>query len=98
MIAFVNYVITFSQLLTRSLILSRKVTFETNQIYFMTQKMPMGLSFYSPCSTKQSKIGCSALWIRDYCQNVLPMRFRESQSSYFGKKGMSLHADVFLMK
>lgn len=38
MIAFVNYVITFSQLLTRSLILSRKVTFQTNQIYFMTKK------------------------------------------------------------
>ena len=26
------------------------------------------------------------------------MQFRESQSSYFGKKGVSLHADVFLMK
>ena len=26
------------------------------------------------------------------------MQFREIQSSYFGKKGMSLHADVFLMK
>lgn len=40
----------------------------------------------------------TALWIRDYCQKVLPMKFRESQSSYFGKKGMTLHADVFLMR
>ena len=35
-------------------------------------------------------------------QGLLPkstlMQFRESQSTYFGKKGMSLHADVFLMK
>ena len=40
----------------------------------------------------------TCLWIRDYCQKVLPMQFRESQCSYFGKKGMSLHVDVFLMQ
>ena len=38
------------------------------------------------------------LWIRDYCQKILPMEFRESQSSYFGKKGMTLYCDVFLLK
>ena len=31
-------------------------------------------------------IETTGLWIRDYCQKVLPMEFRESQSSYFGKK------------
>lgn len=40
----------------------------------------------------------TCLWIRDYCQKVLPMQFHESQCSYFGKKGMSLHVDVFLMQ
>ena len=40
----------------------------------------------------------TGLWIKDYCQKVLPMEFRESQSSYFGKKGMTLHCDVFLLK
>ena len=38
------------------------------------------------------------LWIRDYCQKVLPIEFRESQFSYFGKKGMTLHCDVLLLK
>ena len=33
-----------------------------------------------------------------YCQKVLPMQFREGQCSYFGKKGMTLHADVFLLQ
>ena len=40
----------------------------------------------------------TALWIRDYCQNVLPIKFREQQCYYFGKKGMMLHVDVLLMK
>ena len=40
----------------------------------------------------------TGLWIRDYCQKVLPMEFRESQSSYFGKKGVTLHCDVFLLQ
>ena len=40
----------------------------------------------------------SCLWFRDYCQKILPMQFRESQFSYFGQKGMSLHANVMLMK
>ena len=58
------------------------------------------------CDVQQNKAKVDALdlvnertclWIRDYCQKVLPMQFRESQCSYFGKKGMSLHVDVFLM-
>ena len=41
---------------------------------------------------------CTGLWIRDYCQKVLPMQFIEGQCSYFGKKGMTLHTDFFLLK
>ena len=41
---------------------------------------------------------CIRLWIRDYCQEVLPMQFREGWCSCFGKKGMTLHADVFLLQ
>ena len=33
-------------------------------------------------------------WLKDYCQKVIPMKFREGQVDYFGKKGMSLHVDV----
>ena len=40
----------------------------------------------------------TAFWLRDFCQNVLPKKFRESQQDYYGKKGISLHVDVFLMK
>ena len=40
---------------------------------------------------------CIRLWIRDCCQKVLPMQFTEGQCSYFGKKGMNLHA-VFLLQ
>ena len=29
---------------------------------------------------------------------VLPVRYREKQNDYFGKKGMSLHIDVFFRK
>ena len=41
---------------------------------------------------------CIRLWIRDCCQKVLPMQFTEGQCSYFGKKGMNLHADIFLLQ
>ena len=40
----------------------------------------------------------TAFWLRDFCQKVLPVKFWESQQDYYGKKGISLHADVFLMK
>lgn len=39
-----------------------------------------------------------AFWLRDWAQKVLPLSFREKQSDYFGKKGMSLHIDVFFQK
>ena len=41
---------------------------------------------------------CTGLWIRDYYQKVLLMQFREGQCSYFGKKGMTLHTNVFLLE
>ena len=54
---------------------------------------------------KQAKIFCSkqisaetAFWLRDYSQKVLPRSYREGQQSYFGKKGMSMHIDIFYTK
>ena len=38
------------------------------------------------------------LWLKDYAQKVLPALFREGQCRYFGKKGMSLHIDVFFLR
>ena len=32
--------------------------------------------------------------LKDYCQKVLPSKFRKGQKEYFGKKGMILHVDV----
>ena len=40
----------------------------------------------------------SAFWLRNFCQNVLHVKFQESHQDYCGKKGTSLHVDVFLMK
>ena len=42
-------------------------------------------------------------WLKDYFSQkvllpVLPTQYREGQKSYFGKKGMSLHVDVFFHK
>jgi hypothetical protein len=34
----------------------------------------------------------------EWSQKILPQRFRERQSSYFGKKGMSLLVGSFLFK
>ena len=39
-----------------------------------------------------------AFWLKDWAQKVLPFTFREKQSDYFGKKGMSVHVDVFFKK
>ena len=54
---------------------------------------------------KQAKIDCfqkitniDGLWLKDYAQKILPMLYREGQRSYFGKKGMTLHIDVFYIK
>ena len=40
----------------------------------------------------------TAFWLKDFAQKLLPMRFREGQREYFGKKGMSIHIDVFFRK
>ena len=40
----------------------------------------------------------TAFWLRDFRQKVLPVKFRESQQDYYGKKGIRLHLDDFLMK
>ena len=37
-----------------------------------------------------------AFWLKDFNQKILPMHYREGQD--FGKKGMSLHVDVFFYK
>ena len=59
------------------------------------------------CDVQQRKVKAYAFknlneetvfWLRSYCQKVIPMRFHEGQKEYFGKKGLSLHVDVFLMK
>ncbi|XP_047126302.2 uncharacterized protein LOC100212395 [Hydra vulgaris] len=40
----------------------------------------------------------TAFWLKDFCQKILPVRYREGQREYFGKKGMSLHVDIFFIK
>ena len=40
----------------------------------------------------------SVFWLRDFAQKILPCQFREGQKQYFGKKGISLHVDVMLLK
>ena len=40
----------------------------------------------------------TAFWLKDFCQKILPMRYREVQRDYFGKKGISLHVDIFFTK
>ena len=40
----------------------------------------------------------SALWLHDFSQKIIPIKYCESQKEYFGKKGMTLHIDVFFYK
>ena len=40
----------------------------------------------------------TAFWLRDFAQKILPVKYREGQREYFGKKGMSLHIDVIFRK
>lgn len=37
----------------------------------------------------------NGLWIRDWSQKALPVKYRKSQKEYFGKKGLSLHIYLF---
>ena len=43
-------------------------------------------------------IESAGFWLKDFCQKIIPVKFRDSQKGYFGKKGMSLHVDVFFYK
>lgn len=47
------------------------------------------------CKDQIREDDSKSLWISDWGQKVLPMRFRESMAQYFGKAGMSIHADCF---
>ena len=40
----------------------------------------------------------TGFWLKDFCQKIIPVKFREGQKEYFGKKGMSLHTDIFFYK
>ena len=40
----------------------------------------------------------TGFWLKDYCQKVLPAKYREMQKEYFGKKGMTLHVDGLFLK
>ena len=40
----------------------------------------------------------SKFWLKDCAQKILILKFREDQKHYFGKKGMSMHIDVFFLK
>ena len=50
----------------------------------------------SQCFNKLNEETC--FWLKDFCQKIIPVRFREGQKEYFGKKGMSMHVDVFFIK
>ena len=39
----------------------------------------------------------SAFWLQDFAK-VLPVKFWEGEHEYFGKRGMSLHVDMFFIK
>ena len=37
-------------------------------------------------------------YLKHYCQKVLPATYREVQKEYLGNKGMTLHANILLLK
>ena len=38
------------------------------------------------------------LWLKNFSQKILPLKFKEGWREYFGKKGMSFHNDIFFLK
>ena len=40
----------------------------------------------------------TCFWFKNFNQKILPMKYRERHREYFGRKGMSLHVDVFFLK
>ena len=40
----------------------------------------------------------SALWLLEFSQKIIPIKYCESQKEYFGKKGRILRIDVFFYK
>ena len=40
----------------------------------------------------------TAFCLKDFCQKVIPTKFREGQKDYFDNKGMILYVDVFFIK
>ena len=40
----------------------------------------------------------TCFWLKDFSQKIIPVKYKEGQKDYFGKKGMSMHVDVFFVK
>ena len=40
----------------------------------------------------------SGFWIHDFAHKILPMKYCEGLQEFFGKKGISLHCDIFFKK
>lgn len=38
----------------------------------------------------------TAFWLQDWSQKILPQNYREKQQDYYGKRGISMHVDVFV--
>ena len=44
-------------------------------------------------------ISCTvAFWLKDFAQKILPVKYREGMKEYYGKKVMTMHVDVFVLK
>ena len=40
----------------------------------------------------------TGFWLKDFCQKIIPVKFREGQKEYFGKKSVSLYVDILFYK
>ena len=44
-------------------------------------------------------VSCTVtFWLKDFAQKILPVKYREGMKEYYDKKGMTMHADVFVLK